>query len=141
MAFKLNLPPAPRHLNGWYDYDAKGRVLRLKEGLVVVPFKMHRGYWDAVVVVGNETYPRGGYNICVNDEDIVAAEELSERVTEGTKAAPTAAELVAHRCAGYVDLRNGTEQITCRCGESYVCSDGDLASARVQHILATREAA
>jgi hypothetical protein len=77
MAFKLNLPPVAKHANGWAAYDAKGRILRTKNSHVVVPFQMHKGYWDCVVVQGDEVYPRGGYNICVFDEDLLAAEELA----------------------------------------------------------------
>jgi hypothetical protein len=81
MAFKSTLPLPPKHPNGWYAYDAQGRILRLKTGLVVVPFTLHNGYWDVVIVEGNDTYPRGGYHICVFDEDLLAAEELSPVAT------------------------------------------------------------
>jgi hypothetical protein len=76
MAFKTRHPLPAQHRNGWRAYDAKGRLLRLRSGIVVVPFKQQTGSWDAVVVKGNKTYPRGGYNIVVFDQDLLIAEEL-----------------------------------------------------------------
>ena len=51
--------------------DVKGLVLSFpRTGLVMVPYKRVRGGWNCVVVVGNETYPRGGYDLFVSDEEI-----------------------------------------------------------------------
>jgi hypothetical protein len=52
-------------------HDVKGFVLYFpRTGLVMVPYEMTRGGWNCVVVVGNETYPRGGYDLFVSDEEI-----------------------------------------------------------------------
>jgi hypothetical protein len=76
MAFKTKRQLPAKHRNGWRPYDAKGRLLRLRSGIVVVPFKQQTGSWDAVVVQGSKMYPRGGYNIVVFDQDLLIAEEL-----------------------------------------------------------------
>ncbi|MCU1492085.1 MAG: hypothetical protein JWM85_3490 [Acidimicrobiaceae bacterium] len=54
-----------------YVHDVKGLVLRLpRTGLVVVPVQeLHRG-WNCVVVIGNETYRRGGYDIYVSNNEL-----------------------------------------------------------------------
>jgi hypothetical protein len=92
------LPCGPEHANGWSAFDAKGRILRLDTGVVVVPYLQHRGYWEAAILDGNDTYPRGGYNICVFDKDILDADELS--ATDSTARSPSWARARAHlqRC-------------------------------------------
>ena len=59
-----------------HTYDVKGLVLDFpRTGLVMVPYEQRRGGWNCVVVVGNETYPRGGYDLFVSDEEIRRAPE------------------------------------------------------------------
>jgi hypothetical protein len=77
MAFKTTKPRPPQHPEGWYAYEAQGRILRLETGLIVVPFNRHNGYWDAVIVDGDEVYPRGGHHIIVFDDAVLAADELT----------------------------------------------------------------
>jgi hypothetical protein len=62
-----------------YSHEAQGLILRLpRTGLTVVPFKeTGSGYWDAVVVEGSKTYPRGGYPISLSKVEIETAIELT----------------------------------------------------------------
>jgi len=64
------------HENGWRVFEAKGRILRLPSGLIVVLFEQKHISWNAVIVEVNQTYPRGGYNIVVPNEDILVSEEI-----------------------------------------------------------------
>lgn len=45
-------------------------------GLVVVPHLQHRDTWDCVVVVGNETYPRGRNHVGVSEWELQRAPEM-----------------------------------------------------------------
>lgn len=57
--------------------DVKGRLLKLpRTGFVVAPYKQSDGGWLCVVVSGDATYPRGGYDIFVFDDDLTAATEV-----------------------------------------------------------------
>ncbi len=59
-----------------HTHDVRGLVLYFpRTGLVMVPYVMVRGGWNCVVVVGNETHPRGGYDLFVSDEEIRRAPE------------------------------------------------------------------
>ncbi|MHB1973805.1 MAG: hypothetical protein ACYCR4_05885 [Acidimicrobiales bacterium] len=59
-----------------HTHDAKGLVLYFpRTGLVMVPYAQVRSGWNCVVVIGNETYPRGGYDLFVSDEEIRRAPE------------------------------------------------------------------
>lgn len=65
----------PRTLWG---HAAKGRLLLMpRTEMVVVPFQMAGGSgtggWNCVVVRGNQTYPRGGYELFVGMEEIETA--------------------------------------------------------------------
>jgi hypothetical protein len=67
-----------------WTHAAKGRLLLLlRTEMVVVPFQMHsNGGWNCVVVRGNQTYPRGGYELYIGPDEIETAvildpEELS----------------------------------------------------------------
>lgn len=66
----------PRHR---YTHEAGGQLLLLpRTGLVVVPFKAHQnGGWDAAVVEGSDTYPRGGYHLSISCSEIETAIELT----------------------------------------------------------------
>lgn len=64
-----------------WSHDAKGRVLALREGLIVCPYEQTRHGWYAVVVKATTAsdlayYPRGGYNIFVSDDEIEKAREI-----------------------------------------------------------------
>lgn len=64
-----------------WSHDAKGRVLALREGFVVCPYEQTSGGWYAVVVKATsesdlKSYPRGGYNIVVSDDEIEKAQEV-----------------------------------------------------------------
>jgi hypothetical protein len=67
------LLPRRRH-----THEAQGKVLRLPStGLVVVPFRDHKGGWDAVVVEGYGSYPVGGHHVYIGDAEIETATELA----------------------------------------------------------------
>lgn len=58
-------------------HQAQGLILKLpRTGLVVVPFRSHKGGWDAVVVEGYGAYPVGGYDVSISDTEIETAVEL-----------------------------------------------------------------
>lgn len=60
------LRPAGTNIKGW--------VLNCQRtGLIVVPIHEHVTGWDCVVIMGNDTYPRGGYNIFVSDKELQRA--------------------------------------------------------------------
>ena len=74
MAKSINEQLAELPIVREHVHDVKGLVLYFpRTGLVMVPHKMTRGGWKCVVVVGNETYPRGGYDLFVSDEEIKRA--------------------------------------------------------------------
>lgn len=63
-----------------WSYDCKGRLLTIREGLTVVPYEQVKHGWYAVVVEATterdrQSYPRGGYNILVSDDDVEMAVE------------------------------------------------------------------
>lgn len=63
-----------------WSYDCKGRLLTIREGLTVVPYEQVKDGWYAVVVEATSerdqtSYPRGGYNILVSDDDVETAVE------------------------------------------------------------------
>lgn len=73
-----------------WSHAAKGRLLYLpRTEMVVCPFQMTKdGDWNCVVVRGNQTYPRGGYEILIFKDEIETAtiidpERLSELTGEG----------------------------------------------------------
>jgi hypothetical protein len=55
----------------------KGKVLKLKTGLIVVPFEYEAITCRCVVVKGNNNYEAGGYNICISYEDLENAEIIN----------------------------------------------------------------
>lgn len=64
-----------------WPHEAKGRILVLREGFVVCPYEQTSGGWYAVVVKATtdsdlKSYPRGGYNIVVSNDEIEKAEEI-----------------------------------------------------------------
>ena len=66
----------------------KGALLRVREGLVVVPYAPTRHGWDCVVVESDDTepnraYPVGGYNIHVFQDEIDAADRLHVHQGQG----------------------------------------------------------
>lgn len=81
-------PEFPRSTNDWTDANAqdepqvrtasaKGALLYFpRTGLIMVPFEMHSGGWNCVVVHGDDTYPRGGYSLSVGDREIESAVRL-----------------------------------------------------------------
>lgn len=71
-----------------WSYDCKGRLLTIRDGLTVVPYEQTRGGWYAVVVeatteADRKSYPRGGYNIVVTDDDVETAVERHLTAPEG----------------------------------------------------------
>jgi hypothetical protein len=64
-----------------HNHEAKGMILKLDYGLIVVPFRYDgdKG-WGCVVVGGTgpnlKSYPRGGYDVVVPAKEIERAEEL-----------------------------------------------------------------
>jgi hypothetical protein len=58
-----------------WTHAAKGRLLYLpRTEMIVVPFQMHSdGGWNVVVVRGNQTYPRGGYELSISPAEIETA--------------------------------------------------------------------
>lgn len=59
-----------------YTYDVKGLALYFpRTGLVMVPIQQVSGGWNCVVVIGTETYPRGGHDLYVSDDEIRRAPE------------------------------------------------------------------
>lgn len=73
-----------------WSHAARGRLLYLPRiEMVVCPFQMTRdGDWNCVVVRGNQTYPRGGYEILVFRDEIETSvildpDRLAELVPDG----------------------------------------------------------
>lgn len=58
-----------------WSHAAKGRLLYLPRiEMVVCPFQMTKdGDWNCVVVRGNQTYPRGGYELLIFRQEIETA--------------------------------------------------------------------
>lgn len=58
-----------------WSHTAKGRLLYLPRiEMIICPFQMTRdGDWNCVVVRGNQTYPRGGYELLVFKDEIETA--------------------------------------------------------------------
>jgi hypothetical protein len=73
------LPVQRRH-----THDVRGMLLFLpRTGLVVTPFQLYGdGSWGCMVVVGDETYPRGGYDLFVSRWEIQRAVEVSMQAPE-----------------------------------------------------------
>lgn len=81
-------PDFPRSTNDWTaanardepqvrTANAKGALLYFpRTGHIMVPFEMHSGGWNCVVVHGDDTYPRGGYSLSVGDREIETAVRL-----------------------------------------------------------------
>lgn len=72
--------PQPPYERKRHSYDCKGRLLTIREGMTVVPYEQIKSGWYAVVVeatteADRKSYPRGGYNIVVSDEDVETAIE------------------------------------------------------------------
>lgn len=62
------------------SYEAGGQLLLMPRlGLVVVPHTKHASGWDVVVVAGNSTYPRGGYDLFLGALEIETATELFDQ--------------------------------------------------------------
>lgn len=60
-----------------YAHTAHGLILKLpRTGLVVVPFRSHTTGWDAVVVEGHGSYPVGGYDVYISNNEIETAIEV-----------------------------------------------------------------
>lgn len=60
-----------------HTHDMQGRLLLLpRTGLIVVPYKTNGIGYDVVIVSGDGTYPRGGYNLHVSDLEMQTAVEL-----------------------------------------------------------------
>ncbi|QOD06072.1 hypothetical protein IDT60_21150 (plasmid) [Pseudarthrobacter sp. BIM B-2242] len=60
-----------------YTHQAQGLILKLpRTGLVVVPFRSHKGGWSCVVVEGYGAYPVGGYDVSISNTEIETATEL-----------------------------------------------------------------
>lgn len=70
--FKDTRPPGAQR----WSFQGKGRVLKLKDGLIVVPFQQTQGGWYCVTLNKDGPYPRTGYNILVFDDDIMLADEI-----------------------------------------------------------------
>lgn len=58
-----------------WSHAAKGRLLYLpRTEMVVCPFQMSKGGdWNCLVVRGNQTYPRGGYEVLIFKDEIETA--------------------------------------------------------------------
>jgi hypothetical protein len=56
----------------------RGKVFRLRQGVVVALLeRASQNGWDCMVIGGtNKTYPPGGYDIFVFDNDLKEAEEV-----------------------------------------------------------------
>lgn len=70
-----------------YSHAAKGRLLYLpRTEMIVCPFQMTSAQdWNCVVVRGNQTYPRGGYEILIFKDEIETSVVLDpERLGELT---------------------------------------------------------
>lgn len=68
-----------------WSHAAKGRLLYLpRTEMIVVPFQMTpAGDWNCLVVRGNQTYPRGGYELLLFRDEIETAVILDpERLAE-----------------------------------------------------------
>lgn len=68
-----------------WSHAAKGRLLFLpRTEMVVCPFQMTKaGDWNCLVVRGNQTYPRGGYEVLIFKQEIETATILDpERLAE-----------------------------------------------------------
>lgn len=64
-----------------YNHEAKGMILKLETGLIVVPYLYDGDHgWRAVVVGGTgpeaKSYQRGGYDVSIPLKQIEHAEEL-----------------------------------------------------------------
>ena len=57
-----------------FSHQAKGMILKLDNGLLVVPFEDEGRYGWKAVVVGSK---RGGYNVSVSRRAVEQAEEVS----------------------------------------------------------------
>lgn len=99
----LALPQQRTHV-----HDFIGHVLHLpRTGHVVVPFKRQPGGYDAVVIDGDESYPRGGHHLFVFDLELQTAIEVAParkyavEVTTSSVTAelPAASEHEAHELA------------------------------------------
>ena len=58
-----------------YSHAAKGRLLYLpRTEMIVCPFQRTRdGDWNCLIVRGNQTYPRGGYEVLIFKDEIETA--------------------------------------------------------------------
>lgn len=68
-----------------WSHAAKGRLLYMpRTEMIVCPFQMTpAGDWNCVVVRGNKTYPRGGYELLLFKDEIETAVILDpERLAE-----------------------------------------------------------
>lgn len=76
------LKPIPADpLRKRHNHAAKGMVLKLSYGLIVVPYRYDGDLgWGCVVVGGTgpnlKSYPRGGYDVVVPAKEIERAEEI-----------------------------------------------------------------
>jgi hypothetical protein len=60
-----------------------GKILRLPDGLVVVPYKQVINGWECVIVYStNPNYKVGGYNIYVVDSTIEASSMMNSVVMQ-----------------------------------------------------------
>lgn len=58
--------------------DVRGHVLRLPDGVTVVPYHPLRdGWWNAVVVASTDNrYPVGGYDLALSPRQVAEAERI-----------------------------------------------------------------
>lgn len=74
-----------------WSHAAKGRLLYLpRTEMVVCPFqRTQAGDWNCLVVRGNQTYPRGGYELLVFKDEIETSVVIDpERLGELTEGNP-----------------------------------------------------
>lgn len=74
-----------------WSHAAKGRLLYLpRTEMVVCPFQMTRDQdWNCLIVRGNQTYPRGGYEVLIFRDEIETAVIIDpERLGELTEGNP-----------------------------------------------------
>jgi hypothetical protein len=74
-----------------WSHAAKGRLLYLpRTEMIVCPFQMTSSQdWNCLIVRGNQTYPRGGYEVLIFRDEIETAVIIDpERLGELTEGNP-----------------------------------------------------
>lgn len=65
------------------SYEVKGWVLLFpRTNLIMVPFQRTNSGWNCIVVRGDNTYPVGGYDLSVSDNEIECAIRLHPQQRE-----------------------------------------------------------